>query len=196
MRKTILERFPLLPGNHPTRAHGMCAMEFVAWLAGERHSDQPECTCPVLASIVRTFNDVIPDVEARNRYVRPLVPTLVHTNVDRATQRRRAFLALDTAVRLFAPMTLAAAGKFDAAESLRQLPEVRDEASAATAANALSIHGRIVHAAWWTAARAAEGQRTNLWISGVVHAANATRSWQGMRRLVESMIELQVEVRR
>ncbi|MCA8942591.1 MAG: hypothetical protein KDB80_08560 [Planctomycetes bacterium] len=196
MRKPLHERIPLLPGKHPTREHGMCAMELVAWLAGEEHTDQPECTCPVLGSVVRTFNDVVPDTDTRNRYVRPLVPRLIHTVADEATQRRRAFLALDTAVRFFAAMSLAAAGKIDAAESINALPEVTDEATAADAAAALERHGRTVHAAWWTAARAAEGHRVELWIGGVVHAARATRTWQGMRRLVESMIDLGVEIRR
>ena len=194
-KKTILERIPLLPGNHPTRKHGMCAKEFVAWLAGERHSDQPDCTCPVLASIVRTFNDVVPDVETRDRYLRPLVPLLINTRADESIQRQRAFLALDTAVRLFAPLALIADGNVDAAEAIRRLPEIQDRRTAAAAAEALEPHGRAVHAAWWTASRAAEGKRVGLWISGVVHA-NGTKSWQGMRRLIESMFELPTRVPR
>lgn len=196
MRKPLLERIPLLPGKHPSRDHGMCAMELVAWLAGEQHTDQPQCTCPVLASMVRTFNDIVPDTDTRNRYVRPLVPRLIHTRTTKENRRRRAFFALDTTVRFFAPMTLAAAGKLDAAEAINGLDEIVDEIGAAEAAEALAPHGRIVHAARWTAARAAQGHRIELWISGVAHAARATRSWQGLRRLVESMIDVGVEIRR
>ena len=191
MGKPLHERIPLLPGNHPTREHGMCAMELVAWLAGEQHTDQPECTCPVLAALVRTFNDVVPDVETRNTYVRPLVPRLINTVVTPEIESRRAFLALDCAVRFFAPMALARQGQMDAAEQLRGLEPIADPASAAAAAELLDPHRDVVHAAWWTASRAGDDLPIRLWISGVVHAAKATRTWQGMRRLVESMIDLQ-----
>ncbi len=196
MGQPLHERFPLLPGSHPTREHGMCAMEMVAWLAGEQHSDEPECVCPTLASIVRTFNDVVPDVETRNRYVRTLVPRLIHTESTSELRERRAYLALDCAVRFFASSALAANGQLEAAETVRQLDEIRDAETAARAAEALEPFGRAVHAARWTARRAASGVPHRLWISGVVHAAKETRTWQGLRRLIESMIELQVRVAR
>ena len=37
------------------RKNDLCAMEMVAWLAGEAHSDEPECACPVLAAMVRAL---------------------------------------------------------------------------------------------------------------------------------------------
>jgi hypothetical protein len=33
----------LKQGSHTAREYGMCAMEAVAWLAGEPHSDTPTC---------------------------------------------------------------------------------------------------------------------------------------------------------
>jgi hypothetical protein len=36
-------------------------MEFASYLAGERWSDHPECTDPVLATLARLVNDAVPD---------------------------------------------------------------------------------------------------------------------------------------
>jgi hypothetical protein len=38
-------------GSHDRREDGMCLMEAVAFLAGERHSDRPVCACPVLSRL-------------------------------------------------------------------------------------------------------------------------------------------------
>src|ERR1700680_1196735 len=48
-----LERMVLASGSHGDRSHGLCAMEVVAWLAGEKHSDHPECASPVIAAFIR-----------------------------------------------------------------------------------------------------------------------------------------------
>jgi hypothetical protein len=52
-----LNALVLKHGSHKSPDTGMCAMEAVAWLAGERHSDKPQCVCPVIASFLRTWND-------------------------------------------------------------------------------------------------------------------------------------------
>ena len=52
-----LETYQLMQGSHSDFEGGMCAMEFVAWLAEEPHSDAPDCACPVLAAFMRTWND-------------------------------------------------------------------------------------------------------------------------------------------
>ena len=90
----LIEQYPLQRGSHPHRDDGMCAMEMVAWLAGEAHSDEPECACPVIASLVRACNDSMSD-PARNRYLRPLVPQLVQTRADRRVEQARGMLAID-----------------------------------------------------------------------------------------------------
>jgi len=44
-------------GNHEAGSGELCAMEYVAFLAGEEHSDFPKCACPVISLYVQTLND-------------------------------------------------------------------------------------------------------------------------------------------
>jgi hypothetical protein len=49
---------PLLAsGSHLDESDGACLMEFASILAGERFSDRPRCSDPVLADLVRAVND-------------------------------------------------------------------------------------------------------------------------------------------
>ena len=48
-------------GAHRTPRRGACFMEFASYLAGERWSDHPECTDPVLAALARGVNDGVSD---------------------------------------------------------------------------------------------------------------------------------------
>jgi hypothetical protein len=53
-------------------------MEFASFLAGERWSDHPRCTHPLLAALARAVNDCTSD-EGRGRLV-PLIPDVVGLN--------------------------------------------------------------------------------------------------------------------
>lgn len=55
-------------------------MEYASFLAGERWSDHPKCTHPLLAGVARDVNDHISDV-GRARLV-PLIPSVVGLNGD------------------------------------------------------------------------------------------------------------------
>lgn len=55
-------------------------MEYASYLAGERWSDHPSCTHPLLSRLARGVNDYISD-EGRTRLV-PLIPTVVGLNGD------------------------------------------------------------------------------------------------------------------
>lgn len=48
-------------GRHRSPRRGACFMEFASYLAGERWSDHPECTDPVLAALARAVNDLVSD---------------------------------------------------------------------------------------------------------------------------------------
>ncbi|CAN5587361.1 hypothetical protein BH09ACT4_BH09ACT4_14060 [soil metagenome] len=48
-------------GSHRNARRGACFMEFASYLAGERWSDHPECTDPVLAALARGVNDGLSD---------------------------------------------------------------------------------------------------------------------------------------
>lgn len=55
-------------------------MEYVSFLAGERWSDHPKCTHPLLSGLARAINDHMSDV-GRARLV-PLIPSVVGLNGD------------------------------------------------------------------------------------------------------------------
>ena len=55
-----LEELPNLQldsGGHTSFKEGHCAMELVAYLAGEEHTDRPACTSPVLTSFLIRLNE-------------------------------------------------------------------------------------------------------------------------------------------
>lgn len=51
----------LSAGAHRSPRRGACFMEFASYLAGERWSDHPDCTDPVLATLARGVNDGVSD---------------------------------------------------------------------------------------------------------------------------------------
>ena len=58
------EMLPLLSrGKHRNPRKGACFMELASYLAGERWSDHPACTHPLLASVARLVNDYTSDAE-------------------------------------------------------------------------------------------------------------------------------------
>lgn len=56
------ETLPLLSrGKHRSPKRGACFMELASYLAGERWSDKPDCTHPLLAHLARLVNDLTTD---------------------------------------------------------------------------------------------------------------------------------------
>lgn len=55
-------------------------MEYASWLAGERWSDHPDCTHPLLAGLARLVNDYISD-DARSKLV-GLIPSVIGLTGD------------------------------------------------------------------------------------------------------------------
>ncbi|MDC7122673.1 hypothetical protein OMK64_14130 [Cellulomonas fimi] len=70
----------LSTGRHRNPRDGGCAMEWASLLAGERWSDHPACTHPLLAHVTRSVNDLVGD-RARAALAH-LVPTLVGLRSD------------------------------------------------------------------------------------------------------------------
>src|SRR5262245_51326101 len=62
-------------GKHRRPRKGACFMEFASYLAGERWSDHPACTHPLLAELARQVNDHTSD-RARQALV-GLVPDVI-----------------------------------------------------------------------------------------------------------------------
>jgi len=194
----LIEQLPLQRGAHPTRDDGMCAMEMVAWLAGEAHSDEPECACPVLAALVRACNDAMSD-RSRNRYLRPLVPQLVNTRGSAAIQRERGLLAVDALVRRLLPMWFERHHRAAEAKLLRELPPVERLENVRAAHRALETFSKDQHAAMWVLDRALEGVPAARYVAGIVQVArslNDADTWAEMVALVQRMVAAQGEPNR
>ena len=75
------ELVPVLSrGKHRNPRRGACFMEFASYLAGERWSDHPACTHPLLAALARDVNDYTSDA-GRARLV-GLIPSVIGLTGD------------------------------------------------------------------------------------------------------------------
>jgi hypothetical protein len=73
--------FPILsPGKHPNPRTGACFMELASLLAGERWSDHPACTHPLLAAVARHVNDHTSD--AGRQRLAGLIPSVIGLTGD------------------------------------------------------------------------------------------------------------------
>ncbi len=164
----------LYSGAHSENGNGhveACAMEAVAYIAGEPWSDHPACACPVLGVFMRAWNDGLPDAE-RTTLLKPLIPRLVGTRASKQVEQRRATMAADWLIRVHTPAWLRLAKLTEQADLLASLPEITDFANcpslmpaltavrkdaAAARAAARAAAGAAARAAAGAAARAAAG---------------------------------------
>jgi len=58
----------LSKGKHTSKDHGACVMELSSMLADEPFSDHPASVCPVIASLLRAYNDSIDDQRRQDLY--------------------------------------------------------------------------------------------------------------------------------
>jgi hypothetical protein len=72
--------YRLAAGPHRRPGTGRCAMEWVAYLAGEPHSDAPRTVSPVLAAFARTLNDALGDADRQR--LRPYLARSIGTAGD------------------------------------------------------------------------------------------------------------------
>ncbi|KST59841.1 hypothetical protein AO398_16270 [Methylobacterium sp. GXS13] len=110
---------------------GLCALEAVAYLAGEPHSDQPACVSPSIAAFIRAWSDGLPQAE-RDGLILPLVPRLVGTNGSEALERRRIALVADWLVRSHVPAWFRLAKLNVEADELADQAELTDVADLAS----------------------------------------------------------------
>jgi hypothetical protein len=91
----------LSQGKHRNPRKGACFMEMASFLAGERWSDHPSCTHPLLAAVARLVNDNTSD-EGRQELV-VLIPSVIGlTSDDPHVDARIAQLAATTALPIVA----------------------------------------------------------------------------------------------
>ena len=81
-QKTLPSDIVLLKGWHRERDQGVCAMEAVAWLAGETHGESPVCACPTYSGFLRRLNDAEwPSDADRTEALLPILPLMLGTGV-------------------------------------------------------------------------------------------------------------------
>ncbi len=173
--------YTLKHGSHDSPQDGLCAMEWVAYLAGERHSDSPECVDPALRRFGIRLNDALPD--GPRQKLRPYLARMIGTAGDGRTQERLYMMA-DWAVRVVAAEAQEVTGRRDLAERLRALPAIKDKRSAldgervarevaaaasAAFAAATAASTAATAASASTAASAASAARWVLGVGGGVH---------------------------
>jgi hypothetical protein len=75
------ELLPILSaGKHRNPRKGACFMEMASFLAGERWSDHPACTHPLLATVARHVNDYTSD--AGRQRLAELIPSVIGLTSD------------------------------------------------------------------------------------------------------------------
>ena len=151
-----LDAISLKHGAHGDREQGMCAMEAVAWLAGEPHSDSPKCACRAISAVVIRFNDRLPTDELRDEYLKPLIPQLLGSASTEDVYIKRGYVAADFAVRVIAPLALEAAGKTEYGAILRGLAQLVDKETCVKARDVIREWYPKGRYYYWAAAAAAD----------------------------------------
>jgi hypothetical protein len=117
------ETFFLAAGSHRSPSRGRCAMEWVAYLSGERHGDAPRSVSPVLAGFARSWNDALDD--GTRQRLRPFLARTIGT-ADDGCDDERAWACADWLARVSAPAFLRHADLPDEAARLRDAPPLTD----------------------------------------------------------------------
>jgi hypothetical protein len=75
-------------GSHAGPHQGACVMELASMLAGEPFGDHPACASPVIAALLRAYNDRVGD--ERRQALRPYAALVVGTRGDDGVEAARA----------------------------------------------------------------------------------------------------------
>jgi len=143
-------------GAHAADSGALCAMEAVAWIAGEPWSDAPQCASPVISQFMRSWNDALPDAD-RTRVLMPLLPEIIGTRTTETDEQTRAWMAMDWAVRVYTPRWLREAGLTDHAVRIERLAPLVDAAAAIASKQTVTAARIAAHDAAWDSAGAAAG---------------------------------------
>ncbi len=162
--------YMLAYGTHATPDEGRCAMEWVSYLAGEPHSDDPACVSPVLRAFCTTLNDSLED--GPRQQLRPYLGRTIGT-ADDGLDETRSWMAMDWLIRVYAPRWLSAADLTGSAQRLETLPAVVDVSDLKTALDALALARRETRAAWSSALGAARTAVRTPWAAGRAAAREA-----------------------
>ena len=190
-RLAQLETLELLKGSHYDN-NGKCALEAVAWLVGEKHSDHPACVSPVLGAFCRSWNDSLDDVNRQK--LKPYLVRLIGTAGDAARDQRRSWMAMDWLARVCGPVFMDLTPSLRGhASALRALPEMVDGETLAAGDAVRAAAGDAARDAAWGAAWGAAGAaardaarvvaRDAAWDAAwaAVRAATRAATWDAVR---------------
>ena len=176
--------YTLAYGTHATPDDGRCAMEWVSYLAGERHSDQPACVSPVLRAFCTTLNDNLED--GPRQRLRPYLTRTIGT-ADDGLDEARSWMAMDWLVRTYVPRWLTIAG---AALLLQELPTIVDVPELRSALVALGLARRDTRGAWSAALGAARPAAWTPWAAGRAAAREAAWASAGAAAWAAARLEV------
>jgi len=113
--------YTLAYGPHATPDDGRCAMEWVSYLTGDAHSDEPASVSPVLRAFCTALNDWLED--GPRQRLRPYLARTIGTAED-GLDDERSWMAMDWLIRTYTPTWLSIAHLLGAARRLSDLPPV------------------------------------------------------------------------
>ena len=90
-RLAALDELNLKSGSHSPGSGQFCFNEAAAWLAGERHTDAPDCVSRVLRNYTMRLNDRWSDEQRQT--LKPYLPRMVGTGGDGKDEIRRRIAA-------------------------------------------------------------------------------------------------------
>ena len=164
--------YTLAYGTHATPEDGRCAMEWVSYLAGEPHSDDPACISPVLRAFCMTLNDSLED--APRQRLRPYLARTIGTSGD-GFDEVRSWMAMDWLIRTYASTWLGLAGLAESAQRMALLEPITDVSTLHAALPALGLARRDTRAAWSAALGPARAVAWAPWAAG--RAASREAAW-------------------
>jgi hypothetical protein len=139
-------RAPFAPGDE----YEMCIMEAAAYIAGERWTEYPDCVAPQIVVILQSINDKMLTDEDRHIYLKPLIERIIDTSDPSAQKsRKRDFICIDYAIRVFMPVIMDSAGLTEQSSLLRKLSKITNKSTAGKAA-------RVAQKAWGRSGRGSE----------------------------------------
>jgi hypothetical protein len=114
--RELAEIVRLKRGRHRHPTDGVCAMELVAWMAGEKHTDRPWSASPVIAEFTRSLNDALDG--AQRQRLGALAARMVGSRGTPVQELARVQLLWDWMITTSLPAWLDAAGRDDLAANV------------------------------------------------------------------------------
>ena len=140
-------------GKHRNPRRGACFMELASFLAGERWSDHPSCTHPLLAEVARNVNDRTSDTDRPQ--LAPLIPSVVGLTTEDVRADARIALHCALVALPVAPQPRQRSLAVAVQACLRQAEAHGDADAGGLRAPAERLLGEVPDAASWAAVFAA-----------------------------------------